>query len=190
MGKNDPVGVRLGVTRMMMSRLERLRARGPHRSPRTDAPVCSSSCGSKGPGRAHRATSLLVSTETLDATPPILIVDDNQGFCDAVRLTLEEEGYTVHTARNGPSALAKLGAIPRPSLVLLDILMPGMSGTEVVAAMRANEALTGIPVVFVSIVEREEHEGVRVLPKPIDLESLLAVVREHDGRARAEREGG
>ena len=71
------------------------------------------------------------------AEPPlILVVDDEQSYRDALSVALRQEGFAVETAANGVEALARFDA-SRPSLVLLDVMLPGMSGVDVYRQMRS-----------------------------------------------------
>lgn len=81
--------------------------------------------------------------------PRILIVDDEPTVRLLLRDVLEMEGYEVLEAEDGPIALA-LMADTRPDLVLLDIMMPGMSGIDVLATVRADASLRDLPVVLLT----------------------------------------
>ena len=80
----------------------------------------------------------------------ILVVEDEPGLQEALKLKLEKEGITILTASTGEEALAVL-AKHRPNLVSLDILLPRMNGLEVLRNIRASEALKDLPVVMVSV---------------------------------------
>jgi two-component system phosphate regulon response regulator PhoB len=79
----------------------------------------------------------------------ILIVDDEFSVRALLRDVLELEDYEVCEAEDGPSALASM-AEQRPDLVLLDIMMPGMSGIDVLAQVRADAELRDVPVVLLT----------------------------------------
>jgi len=89
----------------------------------------------------------------------ILIVDD----VEINRMILEDilcEDYNIEQAENGIEALTKLlGGICKPSLVLLDIMMPEMDGFEVLETMRANELTKKIPVIFITAADPTENEA-------------------------------
>jgi CheY-like chemotaxis protein len=104
----------------------------------------------------------------------VLVVDDDEAIRDVVAEVLREEGYDVACAQNGAQALRELERDHQPDLVLLDLMMPVMSGWEVLEEMQANERLSRIPVVVVSAMcapGAREH-----LAKPIDLDRLLETV--------------
>jgi two-component system phosphate regulon response regulator PhoB len=80
----------------------------------------------------------------------ILIVDDEQDLVDSLRYNLEREGYDVLDAGDGPRALELVNRMPPPDLVLLDLMLPTLSGTEVCRQMRLDERTRTIPVIMVS----------------------------------------
>ena len=109
---------------------------------------------------------------------PILVVDDDEAIRDMVAMVLEDEGYEVATAPNGAQAL---GLIARgaPSLVLLDLNMPVMSGWELHARLRIEAP--NIPVIFMTAgqearAEARRHAAAGFLSKPFDLDDLLKMV--------------
>jgi CheY-like chemotaxis protein len=120
----------------------------------------------------------------------ILIVDDESSIREMLRLFLELKGYTVASAINGQDALDYLGQSPEPpQMILLDLMMPVMSGAEFRAAQRQTSALASIPVALISadanlrdsapILNAEAY-----LPKPIDFDLLLATVERFCGKSR------
>jgi CheY-like chemotaxis protein len=112
----------------------------------------------------------------------VLVVDDDLTTRLLLNATLTRVGYTVTTAASGMEALAWLYATPAPPcVILLDVLMPGMTGWELLARLRADAAMAAIPVVVITgAVEREIggplRDVVAVIAKPIDVGALLAVV--------------
>ena len=113
----------------------------------------------------------------------ILVVDDIPSNARLLNDVLTNQGYSVLVASNGARALAALDANP-VDLVLLDVLMPGMNGYEVCAAIRAQPHLASLPVVMVTSLDaREERiKGLEAgaddfLTKPIDRQELMARVR-------------
>jgi two-component system, sensor histidine kinase and response regulator len=110
------------------------------------------------------------------AAAPILLVDDEEDIRETLRELLEEEGYRVLTAADGREALAILRSAERPRVVLLDIIMPVMSGTELYAAMQAERALADIPVIISTSDPSRAPSGVFIMRKPINLTRLLAVI--------------
>jgi two-component system phosphate regulon response regulator PhoB len=80
----------------------------------------------------------------------ILLVDDEQDLIETLRYSLEREGYTTLAAKNGATAMGFLGQSRPPDLVLLDWMLPDMSGTEVCRNLRMGERTRGIPVIMIS----------------------------------------
>jgi signal transduction histidine kinase/CheY-like chemotaxis protein len=112
----------------------------------------------------------------------VLVVEDDESIRDSLRQMLEEEGYRVVTASNGREALEALSHGPHPCVMLLDLMMPVMSGWELLDALAKSGDLARLPVVVVSAVcnANEPPPGVRrCLSKPVHVDSLLAAVGEH-----------
>ncbi len=112
----------------------------------------------------------------------ILIVDDELAARTALAVLLRREGYEVCEAQDGPSALAACTSF-RPDLVLLDILMPGMSGFEVCRRIKATPETRLTPVVLITGLSATEDRihGINsgaedFLSKPIDVNELMARV--------------
>ena len=85
----------------------------------------------------------------------ILVVDDNADNVNIAREILLSRGFEVRVAYNGQSALASVEQ-QRTDLVLLDIMMPQMSGMEVLDRLRANPATAGVPVILVTAKDQDE----------------------------------
>ncbi len=104
----------------------------------------------------------------------ILVVDDDEAIRQVIAEVLRDEGYDVVCAANGAQALRELQKKERPDLMLLDLMMPVMSGWEVLEELEATEPRSRIPIVVVSAMGAPgvaEH-----LSKPLDLDDLLATV--------------
>ena len=113
----------------------------------------------------------------------ILVVDDTALNVKLLADLLGAKGYRTVTAASGPEALAKLEA-DKPDLVLLDVMMPGMSGYEVCQAIRADPAHAMLPVVLVTALDpaKERAKGLDAgaddfLSKPVNQAELLARVK-------------
>ncbi len=112
----------------------------------------------------------------------ILVVDDTEPNLRLVRALLSGAGYDVATANSGTAALETVTQ-ESPDLILLDIMMPDLTGFEVCQRLRADPRNNGIPIIFLTALhEMEEHlraidtGGDEVLTKPINkLELLLRV---------------
>jgi CheY-like chemotaxis protein len=110
----------------------------------------------------------------------VLIVDDDHDIRETLEEILSYEGYAVATARNGADALDKARAL-HPELILLDLFMPVMDGTEFRRRQREDPDIGAIPVIVVSaaagLEERVRALGVAEhLEKPLQIDGLLAVV--------------
>ena len=91
-----------------------------------------------------------------DARKAILLVDDDIDLRNLITHWLEREGYRVRSSANGHSALEALAADPLPDLVLLDILLPGTNGLNVLRRLRAEERTHDLPVVLMTGLASEK----------------------------------
>lgn len=123
----------------------------------------------------------------------VLVVDDMPQSLGLLCETLESAGYTVVIARDGATALARLDLVA-PDAILLDALMPGLTGFETCRAIKAQPALSHIPVIFMTGLSDTEHivdgfrsGGVDYVVKPVRAEEVLARLTTHTRNARAAR---
>jgi DNA-binding response OmpR family regulator len=115
----------------------------------------------------------------------ILIIDDEKDFCFFLKQNLElSGGYSVIVATDGKDGIAA-AARHKPDLILLDVIMPHMSGFEVLKALKDDAATAGIPVVMLTAVDPEEVEEKAIglckgdyLVKPVGVADLRAKVSE------------
>ena len=114
----------------------------------------------------------------------ILVVDDENDVLLMLDKRLTAEGYSVITANNGCAALT-LAKVQLPDLIVLDILMPGMEGSEVAEKLKEHPSTKNIPVIFLTAILRktedykEDHiiAGNIIFAKPIDTAGLLAQIK-------------
>jgi CheY-like chemotaxis protein len=119
-----------------------------------------------------------------------MIVDDDDDLRDALADVMTAEGYEVAAFADARAALAALEQGVTPFLIMLDLMMPGMSGWEFRAAQLENPALALIPVVVVTAAGHLNDgahalSSVEVLHKPFALEILLPVVARYAAAPRA-----
>src|SRR6516225_8141083 len=115
------------------------------------------------------------------ADPPlILVVDDEQSYRDALSVALQREGFGVDTAADGVEAIERFEA-SRPALVLLDVMLPKVSGIDVCRELRARSR---VPIIMVTArnAEIDAVVGLEVgaddyVSKPFRLRELIARVR-------------
>lgn len=110
---------------------------------------------------------------------PILIVDDDADIRDSLQDFFEDAGYAVATAADGAEALTRLGAEHPPCVVILDLIMPAVSGNQVYETMRKDPRLAKVPVIVSTSDPSRAPRGVPIMKKPIDLDRLLHAVRQH-----------
>ena len=127
----------------------------------------------------------------------VLVVDDQPSNLRIISALLSRQGYSVYTAESGEEALQRLEQ-QSSDLVLLDMMMPGMDGFELLDEIRANPAWSGLPVVFLTaahdrdlLLRAFDSGAVDYVTKPFMPEELLARVQAHIGlkltRDRLER---
>jgi DNA-binding response OmpR family regulator len=116
--------------------------------------------------------------------PRILIVDDERNNRELLEVMLSQEGFLLLTAASGEEALAMVAQHP-PDLILLDIMMPGLDGYEVAAAIKANLATKSIAVIMVTALDdhNARMRGTRAgaddfFTKPVDRVALCVRMRD------------
>ena len=124
------------------------------------------------------------------ASPVVLIVDDVPENLAVLHDALDESGYTVLVANNGPAALVRVRQVV-PDVILLDAVMPGMDGFEVCRRLRADIATRAIPIVFMTGLTETEHVvaafgagGTDYVTKPVRQNEMLARIGAHLQTAR------
>jgi CheY-like chemotaxis protein len=122
-----------------------------------------------------------VNNELGEDTPRVLVVDDDPAIRRMMIAALRREGYIFFEAANGKEAL-QIMRRERPSVVLLDLMMPMVSGWDVLKERAADPSLHNIPVIVVSANRGPElataMDGIcAFLPKPFDIAVLNSLVR-------------
>jgi two-component system phosphate regulon response regulator PhoB len=138
-------------------------------------------------------TSKPIARPSVVSAPRILVVEDEIDVALLISYNLEAEGYVVESVARGDEAELRL-AESAPDLVILDWMLPGVSGIEICRRLRARDATRTLPVIMVT-ARREESERVRGLAvgaddyvvKPFSVIELMARVRALLRRSRPER---
>jgi len=123
--------------------------------------------------------ALPAATNLRPASRPgtVLVVEDDPSAIRLLRAYLEPEGYEVRVAASGERAIDDARAEP-PTAILLDVLLPGIDGWEVLRRLKADPGLRDIPVVIVTVVDEEDVGlalgAVDYIVKPVDRDALLA----------------
>lgn len=120
----------------------------------------------------------------------VLVAEDDADIRDLVAFKLEQAGYEVITAEDGPSALAAARR-SAPDLAVLDVSMPGMSGLDVCRQLRADPTTATIPIIMLTAraQERDVEDGLTAgaddyMIKPFSPRELVARVHTQLGKAR------
>lgn len=117
-------------------------------------------------------------------TPKILVVDDDEHILRSLSQYLELEDFNVVSASSGPEALT-LFQQEKPDLLVLDVMMPGMDGFQVLETLRGNPETAGVPVLM--LTARDQHNDIlkgyqmgatSYLVKPFNLDELVEAIRE------------
>ena len=120
----------------------------------------------------------------------VAIVDDDEAIRETLSFLLQDEGYETTMLSDGREALDSLRADPskRPCLILLDVMMPIMTGPECYAELQKDPALATIPVCLLSadrdLRQKATALGCPFLAKPVLIEQILEVVERHCGAAK------
>ena len=120
----------------------------------------------------------------------ILVIDDERDLCEILRFNLASAGFVVHTAYSVEEALLK--DIPSYDLLLLDVMMPGMSGFELAARLKQDASTADVPIIFLTALNEEEDtlHGFDLgaddyITKPFSVREVVARVKAVLGRTSA-----
>jgi CheY-like chemotaxis protein len=113
----------------------------------------------------------------------VLLVEDEPDTREALRLLLEDKGYAVDTAENGWRALQICSRGQPPCVVVLDLMMPFMSGWEFSVELHKQERLSRVPIVVLSGLAdtqlTEVPQAVARIQKPVDVDTLYRLLEKH-----------
>ena len=120
----------------------------------------------------------------------ILLVDDEPEFTNLLKLSLESQGYYEVQEENDAENVRAAARTFDPDLVLLDIMMPQLDGSEVAAALKADPVTRAVPIIFLTALVSEEDArdgpcssgGNTFLPKHIRLDKLMHCIDEKIGK--------
>ncbi len=120
--------------------------------------------------------------EPSSSAETVLVIDDDPAVRDLVQRFLAREGFRVLVAASGEEGL-RLAREARPDAITLDVLMPGLDGWAVLAALKGDVALADVPVIMLTLLD-DRDLGYALgasdyLTKPLDRERLLAALRKH-----------
>ena len=125
-------------------------------------------------------------TAPLSAVVSVLVVDDEPHIGRIIRTRLEQDGYVVHLAEQGQEALDILEQHPSIALVLLDLMMPGMSGIDVLRVLRGDARWAALPCIVLTAAGQDaqlrEAEGLgvsEIMTKPFSPRRLLSRVQSY-----------
>lgn len=119
-------------------------------------------------------------------SPHVLLIEDEVNIAEAIRFLLTREGFRVSHLADGSEALARVRS-DRPDLLILDHMLPGLSGIEILQALRADPETRALPVMMLTARGRDrnlaERAGAdRFISKPFSNAEILAEVRAILGR--------
>ena len=113
----------------------------------------------------------------------IIVADDDLDLCELLDMKLRQSDFEVFTAMDGLQALEMIRSV-RPDLVILDIIMPSMTGMEVLSQMRSEPAIADIPVILMTAERKEKDFSsgfalgiVDYIVKPFNLKDLVVQVK-------------
>jgi DNA-binding response OmpR family regulator len=114
----------------------------------------------------------------------VLLIEDEPNIIEAISFILSRDGWTVHTHSDGASAAQRVRSLP-PELVILDVMLPGRSGFDILQDLRADPATAVIPVMMLTARSQSRDRDLamrlgatRFLAKPFSNAEVVEAVRE------------
>ncbi len=174
-------------------RLRTEQSPGAPELPEADPPA-GGEAANAGAGTPSAGSDAAEATEVTDDMPRVLVVDDDAQNRDLLARRLERQGFEVATARDGLEGLRRLDA-DDPDLVMLDVMMPGMNGLEVLERIRHSRSISELPVILATglaetadAVEGLERGANDYVTKPFDFPMVIARIRTQLASSRSSRE--
>ena len=118
-----------------------------------------------------------MATDTCPAT--VLLIEDDERWRETIGAFLEVRGYATVLAENAEQAFTLLPTLPRPCLVLLDLLTLRIDFAGLLAALDPNDRLATLPMVLVSVTAPELFSRPACVKRPVNLDILFRIVQEH-----------
>lgn len=120
---------------------------------------------------------MTVGQRFAERSPSVLVIDDEDYVADMIASVLELEGMVTHVAYNGREGLAQAESLA-PDLLIIDIMMPYMSGIDLIVHVHDRASMHALPVILISAGARTQEQlpHVTFLPKPFDKDDLVAIV--------------
>lgn len=114
----------------------------------------------------------------------ILVVDDDPGICDAVKMILEFEGYQVSATERGECAEKIMHEKRHPDLIIMDMSLSGKDGRDITRKLKGAPTTQDIPIVMISAHPQANNEAKKAgaddfIPKPFDVETLITKVKKY-----------
>ena len=118
----------------------------------------------------------------------VLLIDDDDDLCQLTKKVLTKYGYEVDAFCDAPAGITRARQY-KPNLILMDIMLPGLSGPEIVKSLKSDAVLKAVPVVFLTGLVTGEEKGLEgvaaggliypALGKPYEIERLLEIVKKY-----------
>jgi CheY-like chemotaxis protein len=102
-----------------------------------------------------------------------MIVDDDEDIRDALAMLFQLNGFEIELASDGAEAIELLEAGFIPSVIFVDLLMPGIVGQELLEYLKSDERFVGVPIAIVSASPQLAPPGYAVFPKPVKAKTLI-----------------
>jgi len=179
-------GTGLGLTiskrfcRLMGGDLSARSARGVGTTFTIDLPAVATDPEQDSAAAARAAAPEALEVKPRPTGPAVLVIDDDPGSLDVTRKALARGGFEVITATDGTSGL-EMARTMQPAAITLDVLMPGMDGWAVLAALKQSPETSGIPVIMLTVMDDREMGltlgATDYLTKPVDRDRLVELMR-------------